>query len=212
MLAKADSFLLAGHSVSQLAHLVAAHLNTSEITALQFIYFGLFVQIGSCLVLLAVKDGLKESFRFVAAIVTAYYLALLLFALVPATGPSYVCVGHAAAWKNSFIAQMQLDGRAKLMGFHAMGQRPTTIGFDYWIALPCMHLTQPLIILWFLRKWGRLFWMSVAYDFVVLASTIALEQHYLVDILAALPVAFLAIAAVTSSSHETSFHTTELAS
>ena len=183
LLAKADSFLLGGHSVPQLSHYAVTHFSAAWIRMLQFIYFGLFGQIGSCLVLLAAKDGLKESFRFVATIVTAYYLALLLFAVIPATGPSYGCVGHEAAWgKGSVIAQLQTTAEANLNGFHAKGLRPATIGFDYYIALPCMHLTQPLIVLWFLRKWGRLFWMSVAYDFLLLASVVlsrtALRRRY----------------------------------
>jgi len=68
----------------------------------------MFVQTGSCIVLLAAKSGLKESFRFVAAQATAYYLALVLFCCIPATGPYYV-VDILAAIPASFFSVAAVD-------------------------------------------------------------------------------------------------------
>jgi hypothetical protein len=94
------------------------------------------------------------------------------------------------------MADIQAAVTTQLTRFSQGAWRPDTIGFDYYIALPCMHFVQPLIVLWFLRDRGRIFWLVLIYDVGLIASVLLLEQHYVVDLLAAPPVAFLALAAV----------------
>ena len=65
---------------------------------------------------------------------------------------------------------------------------------DYFVALPSMHLGQVLIALWFLRRWKRLLTVLIAFDVLLVPSILLLENHYLVDLIAAVPVAAFAIA------------------
>ena len=196
LLGKLDSLILAGGSISRASHFAVAHLAPGWVAFAEFIYFGMFSQIGACMVLLAARSGLRESFRFASALATSYYLAVLLFAAIPATGPYYQGGGMVVPGRaETMIGRTQNIYSAKLRSF-SLHQRPVQIDTDYYIALPCMHLVQPIIVLWFLRKRRRMFWILVGLDTGILASIIILNQHYFVDLLAAVPVALLSIAAV----------------
>ena len=195
-LTRADSFLLGGQSVSAIAHWAGSHLSAGSLRFLERIYFGMFPQIGACLVLLAMKSGLKESFKFVGAVAVSYYLALALFFIIPATGPFYGNAadrGLASDGRTVPLLQEGITGKLNNFRDHRM---PGEIRLDYFIALPCMHLVQPFVILWFLKRWGRVFWILAVYDLFLVASIILLQQHYVVDLVAAVPVTVFAITCV----------------
>jgi hypothetical protein len=195
-LTRADSLLLGGGSVSAIAHWAGAHLSGGSLRFLEKIYFGMFPQIGACLVLLAIKSGLKESFKFVGAVAVSYYLALALFFVIPATGPFYGSSAQRGLASDGRTVPLLQDGITKTLNNFRDHRMPEEIALDYFIALPCMHLVQPLIILWFLRKWGRVFWILVVYDLVLVASIVLLQQHYMVDLVAAVPAALFAVVCV----------------
>jgi membrane-associated phospholipid phosphatase len=56
-----------------------------------------------------------------------------------------------------------------------------------------MHVAQPMIVLWFLRRWRRIALSLAIYDVGLIAAILLLEQHYVVDILAGFLVAGVAI-------------------
>jgi len=41
------------------------------------------------------------------------------------------------------------------------------ISTDYFIAFPCMHIVQPIIVLWFLRRWAANRHSLAAYDLLL---------------------------------------------
>ena len=57
-----------------------------------------------------------------------------------------------------------------------------------------MHIVQPLIVLWFFRARKGLLILLIAFDVLLVPAILLLEEHYLVDLIAAVPVAALAIA------------------
>ena len=59
-----------------------------------------------------------------------------------------------------------------------------------------MHVVQPLIVIWFLRRWRRMVIALAAYDVLLVAAIIMLEWHYVIDIIAGVFVAALAIVIV----------------
>jgi hypothetical protein len=65
---------------------------------------------------------------------------------------------------------------------------------DYFVAFPCLHIAQPLIVAWFLRKWKRIVVFLLAYDALLIPAILLLEWHYFVDIVGGVAVAALAIA------------------
>jgi hypothetical protein len=72
-----------------------------------------------------------------------------------------------------------------------------------------MHITQPLIVMWFLRRWKRILVVLAAYDVLLVIAIILLEWHYFVDILAAVPVAGIAIAITDWSAFRDLWRTTK---
>jgi len=191
-----DQWLLHGISVSSLCHWAVHHFPLSFFRFLEFIYFGMFSQIGAALLLTGLYDGGRRAFQFVGTILTAYYLALALFYLWPSQGPFYLCPAHFSV----FPGQLQTYALQKWSIANSQGLwrhvQVRHISTDYYIAFPCMHIAQPLVVLWFLRRWKRILAVLAAYDGLLLAAIVLLEWHYVVDIIAGVVVAGLAIAIV----------------
>jgi PAP2 superfamily len=186
-LERIDSWILGGRTV----RLLAGRFSPGLLESLEPIYFGMFPQLGACLIFLALRRGLGESMRFIAAIATSYYLGLAAFFFVPATGPYYL---SASAGATGYLGRGQLEF-VRMLGVLKSHHPLPVIGTDYYVALPCLHLTQPLIALCFLWRWKRIAAMFVAYDLVLVAAILLLQQHYVVDLLAAIAAALMAIAA-----------------
>ncbi|MGD1077386.1 MAG: phosphatase PAP2 family protein [Candidatus Sulfotelmatobacter sp.] len=193
-LAAIDHWLLHGHSVSDLSHWALQALPLLFFRALEFIYFGMFLQIGATLIFLALYDGRTRALQFVGTILTSYYLALIIFYIWPAQGPYTLCPAHFSRFPaslQSYNIQKTLIPHALALWHHEPISRIST---DYFIAFPCMHIVQPIIVLWFLRRWRRMVIALAAYDLLLITAILMLEMHYVIDILVGLPVAALAIA------------------
>lgn len=187
-----DSLLLDGVTVSEMARRAFAFLGARGFRFLNFVYFEMFEQIGVGLILTALCLGRRASMRFVGTILVAYYLALFCFWLLPATGPYFIRQGRLPAFPTSLsVYRVQVGTIANLSAlWHG---RKQLIGLDYFIAFPCMHIAQPLIVAWFLRRWKRIVAILLAYDVVLLAAILLLEQHYVVDLLGGVAVGIVAI-------------------
>ena len=193
-LATIDRWLLGGHSVSELAHWALSVFPLSFFQGLEFIYFGMFPQIGAAIILLALGEGRGRAMQFVGTLLVSYYLALVIFYIWTAQGPFYLCPQHFSRFPaslQSYKIQKTIIADALALWHHEPISRIST---DYFIALPCMHIVQPLIVMWFLRRWRRIVMLLAAYDLLLLVSILLLEMHYVVDILAGVLVAALAIA------------------
>jgi hypothetical protein len=188
-----DRWLLLGRSVPDLAHWADRTFPLSFFRGLEFIYFGMFPQIGTAILWLALSDGKERSLQFVGTILLSYYIALDLFYLWPSQGPYYLCPEHFARFPASLQAyniQKTLIAHAQALWRHEAVAR---ISSDYFIGLPCMHIAQPLIVLWFLRRWRRVMWALAIYDVLLTAAVLLLEWHYVADIIAGVLVAGAAI-------------------
>ena len=188
-----DSRILFGATMPQVAHAALRILPGWVYKLLEFFYYGMFAQIGAGLVISALCFGRKTSLRFVGTILVAYYLALALFFLWPSQGPFYLCARHFAEFPQqlqTYGYQKQFLINVKRIWEHRAISRIST---DYYIAFPCMHVAQPLIVAWFLRHWKRVLAMLLAYDAIMVVAILLLEWHYAVDLIGGLLVAVLAI-------------------
>jgi hypothetical protein len=191
-----DKWLLRGTSVRDLCHWAVRSLPVSFFNFLEFIYFGMFPQIGAALILSTLYYGRKRGLQFVGTILTAYYISLLLFYMWPSQGPYYLCPNHFSQFPSTLRSYGSQSGSlesSKALWDHLPRAR---ISFDYFIAFPCMHIAQPLIAMWFLRGWRRMVIALAAYDVLLLVAIVLLEWHYIVDIFAGILVAGVAIAMV----------------
>ena len=194
-----DRWILHGRSISDLSHWAVRTLPLPFFRFLEFVYFGMFPQIGAAIILVALYDGKNRALGFVGTILISYYLALGLFYLWPSQGPYYLCPGHFSRFPTTLRAysiQELLITRALALWNHVPIHRIST---DYFIAFPCMHIAQPLIVMWFLRRWKRMLIVLCAYDGLLIVSILLLEWHYVVDIIGGVLVAGIAIAITNSS-------------
>jgi hypothetical protein len=129
----------------------------------------------------------------VGTLLFAYCLALILFYFFPSHGPYYLCVNHFARLHydlSSYRTQKMLLANAQYL----WEQKPViVIPTGFYIAFPCMHIAQPIVVLWFLRKWPRMVAILLAYDVLLVAAIILLEWHYFVDLLGGVAVAGTAV-------------------
>jgi hypothetical protein len=191
-----DEWMLHGASVSSLSHWAGHSFPVFFFNLLEFIYFGMFAQIGAALLLTSLYYGRSRGLRFVGAILTGYFWALLLFYLWPSQGPYYLCPTHFSDFPHSlqtYAIQKQSIINSQALWDHKLLHRIST---DYYIAFPCMHIVQPLVALWFLRRWKRIVVVLAAYDVLLIAAIVLLEWHYVVDIVGGVLVAAVAIAMV----------------
>jgi hypothetical protein len=194
-----DKWILRGWSVCDLSDWAVRKFPVSFFRFLEFIYFGMFPQIGAGMIIVSLLAGKHRGLQFVGTLLTAYYLALGLFYLWPSHGPYYLCAEHFSLFPitlQAYVIQRSLIAHALALWNHVPIHRIST---DYFIAFPCMHIAQPLIVMWFLRRWRRMVIALCAYDALLVMSILLLQWHYVVDIIGGVLVAGIAIAMVESS-------------
>jgi hypothetical protein len=189
-----DTAVLLRHSVSSIAHTMFVVLPPRWITFLDFAYFQMFLVMGGTL-LVSSYTSCKRGVQFAGACLTAYYVTLLIFYLWPTYGPYVYCNTHAAEYPRNLTSYVfQISGMPNLQ---AIAQRKTLyLGTGYFIAFPSMHIGLPLIAMWFMRSWRRVFSCLAAYTCVLAVAVVILEWHYAVDVLGGLAVAAIALAIV----------------
>lgn len=193
-LAEIDRWLLHGRAVWDFAHWGLRVFPLPFFKFLEFVYFGMFPQIGAAIVLIALSDGRDRALQLVGTILLSYYVALAMFYAWPALGPFVLCPNHFSAFPTSLTSytihkNLILDALALYR--HEPVRR---IPIDFFVALPSMHIVQPLIVIWFLRRWKRVVVALALYDVVLVAAILLLEMHYIVDLIAGILVAALSIA------------------
>lgn len=201
-----DAWFLNGSTVSAVSHNLAAVLPKEWSKFLEFVYFGMFPQIGAALIFIALTEGAERSTQFVGTILLAYYLALLCYALWPSLGPFYSCAEHFSKFDSSletFRIQKQL-----LANLETLWENKTTgqVGLDYFIAFPCMHLAQPIVVMWYLKSYRGILACLCAFNMFLVMAILLLEWHYLIDLLGGVAVALVAIAIIRKGGKQRTRH------
>ena len=182
-----------GTTVVALSERFAAVAPESLFKILNFIYYGMFAQIGAALVISGLCGGFKRSIQFVGTIVLAYYVALVLFLLFPSHGPYYFA-SDTFARLHSQISAFRTQRIFLHDALYLWQQKPVrSVPLGFYIAFPCMHIAQPLIVLWFLRCWRRVVAILAAYDVALVAAIVLLQWHYFADLLGGVAVAGVVI-------------------
>ena len=186
---RVDSWILGGATISSLARGISLKI----LKPLESVYYLMFAQIGGCLVLLALRCGRDKAMRFIAALATAYYIGLIVFYFVPATGPYYLSAIHQ---DGNYIGEGQ-TAFVQLLNAMKDHKGLQVVGTDYFIAVPCLHLTQPLIAIWFVRKWKPIAIALSVFCLLLIPAIILLQQHYVIDLIGGVVVAVFAVAMVS---------------
>jgi hypothetical protein len=188
-----DKILMFGWSVPQVSRILAEKASPSIFVLLEKSYFFMFPQIGAAIILLSVQSEGRRAMRFVGTIALAYQLATLIYFCFPSLGPFYLSNPVSAGLPPVLVTtQIQAELVQKLQSLWHTGNKGS-IGLDFYIAFPCMHIAQPLIVLWFLRSMKKIVWVLGVYDFLMLFSIVLLQWHYVVDLAGGAVVSFVAI-------------------
>jgi len=184
---------LFGTTVSAVAHRAAELLPSPWFSLAEMLYFGMFGQLGATVVICALSSGGKRAIQFVGAILLVQSLALTLFYVWPSHGPYYTCIGHFERLRFHLVSYtIQKDSLhlARLLWEH---QPISILDLRYYLSFPCTHLSQPLIVLWFLRRWKRMVAVLAVYDVFLVPAILMLEWHYFVDMLGGIAIAAVVI-------------------
>ena len=189
--------LIFNTNVSQIAHSAMAFLPRWTVHVLEFSYYSLFAQMGGTLILCALLEGRGYAVRYVATLLISYYIALVIFGIWPTLGPFSICATHSTDYPKflpTFVGQQAIVAKAKMLSMHVVVPETSSVRvLDYYIGFPCMHIALPIIAIWWLRKWPRMAMILAVFDIVLVFSIVVLEWHYLVDLVAGVGVAGLAI-------------------
>ena len=188
-----DMWLLRGVSVSQICHWAVRTFPISTFRFLEIIYLGMFPLLGAGLILVSVCDGARQGLKFVGTVLLPSYIALGLFYFWTSQGPYYLCPIHFTDFPSTlktYALQRGSIDHARARWEHVPLDRIST---DYFIAFPCVHISAPLVVTWFLRRWKRILVFLLTYDVLLIVSIILLEWHYVVDVLAGILITALAI-------------------
>ena len=193
-----DRWLLHGMTVSSISEASVRTFPLSFFRFLEFVYYGLFALLGSGIFLTAIASGRAKAMRYIGTILTAYYVSLVVYFLWPSLGPQYISIMQSTeppAMLHIHSVQASLFARTQAIW---AGLPLHNISSDYYIAFPCMHIAQSLILLWFLKGWRRTRYVMWTYNIVLVAAIILLQWHYVVDILAGAVLAGFAVIIVDS--------------
>jgi len=200
VLDRIDAWFLLGRTVTEIAHQAMLGSPTWVFRSFDIAYFTMVPLTGAGILLIGVARGRKRAFQYVGTIMTAYYLALLIFCFWPSQSPFYSCPTHFAVLPHGLISygvQYDLLYYLKLLGNHG---HIDSIEVGYYMAFPCMHIGLPVILLWFVRQWRRLFVILLIYDLFLMVAIVMLEFHYVIDLVGGVAVALLAILMVDGTS------------
>lgn len=185
-----DSILLGGWTVPSLANAARQWMPEWGFSVLGVVYFGMFGQLGTGLFVTSLS-GRKRAFEYVGTLLIAFYIAIGVFYLWPTMGP-FVLSSASHQHPASAIQQVQSVLIDRTHAFLAHHNVPS-IGTDYYIGIPCMHIAEPLIVLWFLRKQKKIAALLIAYDVVLVGAILLHQWHFFSGLLGGFLVAGVAI-------------------
>lgn len=176
---------MAGISVVSISHAASAFYVPAEA-----VYYAIGGVMGAALLFLCLAGDRRAALQMSGAIVTAYYLSLGIFYLWPSHGPySLAPTGFPPQMITEMVQRASYANAAAL--YHHRVWMPPALG--YFIAFPSMHVAQPFIAGWFLRRWRRVSMLIFGYCGLLVPAIVVLQWHYFVDIVAGLMIAALAI-------------------
>jgi hypothetical protein len=204
---RVDTSIFLGRSVPSFSHAMWAILPARLLVFLDFAYFQMFAVVGAGF-LMSAYGSYRRGAQFVGVCLTAYYLALLIFYVWPSYGPYVFCGTHEAQFPTYLTAyRFQASGMRSLQ---AVSQHKMLyLASGYYIAFPSMHVGLPVITMWLMRPWRKIFWLLAVYNSVVVFAILVLEWHYAIDLVggAAVAVLALAVAGGAAAPLDTSQHT-----
>jgi hypothetical protein len=121
----------------------------------------------------------RPPWKIAVLLITTVTVGVLCYNLLPACGP-LMLLGRSGFLHGDPSAVFP-DARPAMVGLSMKFPRN---------AMPSLHMTWALILLWISRdlRWGR--WLAAFFAMLTVVATLSTGEHYLVDLVAAFPFAF----------------------
>jgi hypothetical protein len=110
----------------------------------------------------------NETLTVVRAFVLNLFVAIPIYLLMPACGPAFAFAGFPFIQPDHLAAQPII--------LHAPPN-----------CVPSVHMSTALLIMWFVRQWRIPLLISVVYLTLIVVATLGSGQHYLFDLIVAVP-------------------------
>jgi hypothetical protein len=178
-------------SVANISHAAARFYGPAEI-----VYYSIGGVMGAALLFLCVAGDRRAAFQMAGAITTAYYISLALFLAWPSHGPYALNPTDFPHGMATDVIQRASYQSASALYHHRQWVSPA---LGYFVSFPSMHVSQPFIVAWFLRRWRRVSLLIYGYCVLLALAIVVLQWHYLVDIFGGLAISMLAIKMVSMS-------------
>lgn len=185
-------------NASQIAHLSLRLLPLGFFKFLELVYYSLYARLTGVLIVCVLLGDRNYAIKYVRAVLVCYAIAVITYSILPAKGPYSTCPLHVSSYPHSlatFWTQAGLVSRAHALWTHNITPGVlSVVSEDYYISFPSLHVALPIIAIWFVRPWKKLYYLLlIAYVFLMLPSVLLLEWHYIVDFFGGFCAASLAI-------------------
>jgi hypothetical protein len=143
------------------------------------IYMALSLAMGICFSAY-IGRGARPSWKIVVALFAAATIGVLSYNLLPACGPLMLLGTRDFLHGDAFAA--------------FTGSRPAVVSLALRYprnAMPSLHMTWALILLWISRGLRRGRWLAAIFAFLTAVATLSTGEHYLVDLVVAFPFALV---------------------
>ena len=159
---------------------------------MEFVYYGLFAEVGSVLVLCAISKP-RCAVRYVGTLLMAYFIAIATFWFVPSLGPFSLDNNYPESLSTHAI-QQSIYLKAQALHAHKFMQGITAVNpADSYIAFPSLHVALASIAFWYVRHRRRMAIALIVFEIVLIVSIVSLEWHYLIDLVGGFALATVAI-------------------
>jgi membrane-associated phospholipid phosphatase len=153
-------------------------------------YWMLFPEIFAVLLVLA-RSSAKDLRQFLVALFLCYLLGLLVFVCYPVIGPYHWAPESLdPAYKGSMTQTLM---QSLVEEYRAVAQGRSVNGIGYFVGLPSLHVAVALLMQAFLHRAQCLFWFFLPVNVLLIAATVILGYHYVLDVPAGIALAAVAI-------------------
>lgn len=140
------------------------------------VYMALSLAMGACFA--AHIRQPRPPWRIVVVLAVALNIGVLCYNLIPACGPLMLLGNDSFLHGDAFAV--------------FAGTQPAVVSLDLKFprnAMPSLHMTWALALLWISRDLRRGRWVAAVFAFLTAVATLSTGEHYLVDLIVAFPFA-----------------------
>jgi membrane-associated phospholipid phosphatase len=142
-------------------------------------YSMLFCELLVTILFLAGRSS-GELVRYLSLLFSCYAVGLAVFAVFPTVGPfTYQPTAFQPAFRGTMTFSLMT---AISNDYHSLIQGGPIRGFGYFIALPSLHVAAATLTQRALRPSTWLYWLFLPINLLLVASTVLLGYHYILDL------------------------------